>query len=66
MLAGYYRVNDILKQIDRNKTTLLRWESEGLIPEAEKDSRGWRVYSKEQVEYIVNLVKETDYFKESR
>jgi hypothetical protein len=64
MLAGYFRINDILKQIDRNKTTLLRWEAQGLIPKAKRDTRGWRYYTAEQVEYIVNLVKETDYFRD--
>lgn len=63
MLAGYLRINDLLKRIDRNKTTLLRWEAAGLIPTAMRDSRGWRYYSQEQVDEIVNLVKESDYFK---
>ena len=63
MLAEYFRTNDILRQIDRNKTTLLRWESVGLIPKALRYSRGWRYYSQEQVEEIVQLVKNTDYFK---
>jgi hypothetical protein len=63
MIAGYYRINDILKRIDRNKTTLLRWEELGHIPTAKRDSRGWRVYSYEEVEFIVSLVKKTDYFR---
>lgn len=63
MIAGHFRINDILKRIDRNKTTLLRWENVGLIPTAKRDSRGWRVYSYEEVEFIVSLVKKTDYFR---
>lgn len=63
MIAGYYRLNDILREVDRNKTTLIRWEEEGLIPKAQKDSRGWRCYTKEQVELIIQLVRETDYFR---
>ena len=63
MIAGYYRLQDILQQIDRNKTTLIRWEERGLIPKAQKDSRGWRCYSKDQVDEIIRLVKETDYFR---
>ena len=63
MLAGYYRLQDILQEIDRNKTTLIRWEEEGLIPKAHRDSRGWRCYTKNQVEEILRLVKETDYFR---
>lgn len=64
MIAGHYRIKDILKKIDRNKTTLLRWEELGLIPQAERDSRGWRLYTKEQVEQIIKLVKDTNYFKD--
>lgn len=66
MLAGYYRLNDILSRIDRNKTTLLRWEELGLIPKARRDSRGWRCYTREEVEYIINLVKSTNYFRNNR
>jgi len=60
-----YSINKILKKIDRNKTTLIRWEDMGLIPKAKKDSRGWRCYSKQEVDNIVNLIKETDYFRKT-
>jgi hypothetical protein len=63
MIAGYYRLNDILREIDRNKTTVIRWEELGLIPKAQRDSRGWRCYTKKQVEEIIQLVKKTDYFR---
>jgi DNA-binding transcriptional MerR regulator len=63
MIAGYYRLNDILREIDRNKTTVIRWEELGLIPKAQRDSRGWRYYTKEQVEEIIGVVKKTDYFR---
>lgn len=63
MLAGYYRLNDILNQIDRNKTTVLRWEKMGLIPEARRDSRGWRCYTADEVEHIIKLVRKTNYFR---
>jgi DNA-binding transcriptional MerR regulator len=60
-----YYLNDILKRIDRNKTTLIRWEEQGLIPKAKRDSRGWRYYSKKEVEEIINLIKKTDYFRKN-
>ena len=63
MIAGSYRLNDILREIDRNKTTLIRWEEKGLIPKAHKDSRGWRCYTKDQVNEIIRLVQETNYFQ---
>ncbi|TSC78552.1 MAG: Uncharacterized protein G01um101429_728 [Parcubacteria group bacterium Gr01-1014_29] len=60
--AGHYRVSDIAKQVDRSTMAVIRWEKEGLIPKAKRDSRGWRIYAKEQVDEIVKLVKETKYF----
>lgn len=63
MIAGYYRLQDILQKIDRNKTTLIRWEEEGLIPKAKRDSRGWRCYSKKEVDEIISLVQKTNYFR---
>ena len=58
-----YRLKDIEEKIDRDKTTLIRWEDKGLIPKAKRDSRGWRYYSKDEVLQIVNRVLSTDYFR---
>ena len=59
-----YRLKDIEDRIDRDKTTLIRWEKEGLIPKARRDSRGWRYYSQDQIKDIVNNVLSTDYFRD--
>lgn len=64
MLNGKYRIHDITQKIDRDKSTIIRWENQSLIPKAKRDSRGWRYYSKQEVEEIIRLVKETDYFQE--
>lgn len=58
-----YRIKDIQDKIDRDKTTLIRWEKEGLIPQAKRDSRGWRYYSKNEVKNIIDMVLSTDYFR---
>lgn len=58
-----YRLKDIQDKIDRDKTTLIRWEKEGLIPLAKRDSRGWRYYSKNEVKNIIDVVLSTDYFR---
>lgn len=58
-----YRLKDIQEKIDRDKTTLIRWEKEGLIPEAKRDSRGWRYYNRNEVNSIINLVLSSDYFR---
>lgn len=61
-----YRLKDIQDRIDRDKTTLIRWEREGLIPQAKRDSRGWRYYNQDEVQKIVNMVLTTDYFRTTR
>ncbi|MCK5510366.1 MerR family DNA-binding transcriptional regulator [Candidatus Parcubacteria bacterium] len=58
-----YRLKDIQDKIDRDKTTLIRWEKEGLIPQAKRDSRGWRYYSKSEVKNIIDMILSTDYFR---
>jgi len=58
-----YYLNDISKKVDRNKNTLLRWEKEGLIPKAKRDSRGWRIYSKKEMEQIIQLIRKKNYFR---
>ncbi len=58
-----YRLKDIVDKIDRDKTTLIRWENEGMIPKAKRDSRGWRYYTRDEVVNIVQTVMSTDYFR---
>ena len=57
-----YNLKDVGRQIDRDKTTLIRWADQGLIPPAQRDSRGWRYYSQAEAKKIVKLVVNTDYF----
>ncbi len=59
-----YTLNDIVKKIDRNKTTLIRWEELGLIPKARRDSRGWRYYNQKQFNKIIKLINQTNYFQD--
>ena len=61
-----FRLKDIEEKIDRDKTTLIRWEKQGLIPAAKRDSRGWRYYSQDQVSSIVKRILTTDYFRNIR
>jgi DNA-binding transcriptional MerR regulator len=58
-----YHLKDIQEKIDRDKTTLIRWEKEGLIPEAKRDSRGWRYYTHHEVTDIVDRILSTNYFR---
>ena len=61
--AEDYRISNIAKKVDRTPMTILRWEKIGLIPKARRDSRGWRIYSEADIALIVELVKQTNYFR---
>lgn len=64
MKKDKYNLGYIADRIDRDKTTLIRWEKTGLIPKAKRDSRGWRYYNEKEAEKIINLIKKTNYFQE--
>jgi DNA-binding transcriptional MerR regulator len=63
MANKIYKIKDVALRIDRSILTLKRWEKQGLIPEARKDSRGWRIYTEEEVQEILQRVRETNYFR---
>ena len=63
MASRLYKIKDVALRIDRSILTLKRWEKQGLIPEARKDSRGWRIYTEDEVQEILKRVKETNYFR---
>ena len=52
-----YRLIDLVKQLDRDKSTLIRWEAEGKIPKAKRDIRGWRYYTPEDFASVVRFVE---------
>lgn len=54
-----FSIDDLALRVDRSPLTVKRWEKKNLIPAPRRDSRGWRVYSKAEVDYIVNLVLTT-------
>jgi len=54
----YVRVKDVEKIVDRDRNTILRWEREGRIPHPQKDSRGWRFYTEEDINRIQEFMQE--------
>jgi DNA-binding transcriptional MerR regulator len=63
----YLRVKDVEKIIDRDRDTILRWEREGRIPHPQKDSRGWRYYTEQDIQIIVEYLKKNNpYWEQSR
>lgn len=65
MFSKKVRLIDIARAIERDKSTIIRWEELGLIPVAQRDSRGWRFYTEEEAKHIVDLVHSTHYFKDT-
>lgn len=63
MASKVYKIKDVALRIDRSILTLKRWEKAGLIPKARKDSRGWRVYTEDELQEILRCVRETNYFR---
>ena len=61
-MKGIYKIKDLVHALDRDKTTILRWEKQGLIPQAKRDSRGWRYYTEDDYHTIVRKVKSSHYF----
>lgn len=61
-MKNTYKIKDLVKALDRDKTTILRWEKQGFIPPAKRDSRGWRYYTDDDFKTIVSKVKKSHYF----
>jgi DNA-binding transcriptional MerR regulator len=63
MAAKIYKIGDLALRLDRSILTIKRWEKQGLIPKARKDSRGWRIYTEDEVQAILKKVRESNYFR---
>lgn len=48
--------NEVCKLFDVTKTTLFKWEKEGKMKKAQKDWRGWRIFSEENVDEIRKII----------
>jgi len=64
MPSKVYTIKDLALRLDRSVLTIKRWEQQGLLPKARKDSRGWRVYTEAEVQTILRKVRETNYFRD--
>jgi len=52
-----YNAADITKKLGLGKTTILRWEKEGKIPEAKRDQLGWRYWSEKEFNDILAIAE---------
>ena len=57
-----YKIGEVAKELDRSTLTIKKWEESGLIPEARRDSRGWRYYTEEDIKMIKAILKKSNYF----
>ncbi|MBD3183765.1 MerR family transcriptional regulator [Candidatus Poribacteria bacterium] len=56
-----YKIGELAKELDRSTLTIKKWESKGIIPEAKRDSRGWRYYTQEDVNEIKKMLEAKGY-----
>jgi len=57
-LPNKYRTKEICELLDISKKTLYDWEARGIIPPADRDWRGWRVYDDTHVEAIMGYQRQ--------
>jgi DNA-binding transcriptional MerR regulator len=56
--AEKFKTKDICKIYDISRSTLFRWENEGLITGVERDWRGWRLYHQKNLKEIERIMKQ--------
>jgi CheY-like chemotaxis protein len=55
----FYSSKEVCEQLQISKSTLFKWEREGLITKVRRDWRGWRLYDAHNMEEIkVNIEKQ--------
>ena len=57
-----YRIGELAKELDRSTLSIKKWEENGLIPKARRDSRGWRYYTEDDINEIKRILSENEYF----
>jgi DNA-binding transcriptional MerR regulator len=53
-----YKTREICELYDISRSTLFRWENEGLITGVERDWRGWRLYHSANLKEIERIMKQ--------
>ena len=48
----YYRTTEICQQVEISRATLYRWLKTGILEKGYKDRRGWRLFTKEDLEKL--------------
>jgi len=57
----YYRTSEVYHLVGISRSTLFRWFREGIASEPQyRDRRGWRLFTKEEVEKLKALVNQVN------
>jgi len=56
-LKKIFSLNNIAKAIERDKTTIIKWEKSGKIPSAKRDKNGWRYYTEKEAAKIIKVAE---------
>lgn len=60
----YHTITDLANAIGVTSRTIKHWEKAGYLPRAYRHPiRGWRLYTREEIEELVQLAKSRDYFR---
>ncbi len=60
----YYNSSELARLLGVSKNTLIRWEEDGTIPKPLRDGRGWRVWTKDSLEKIIEIKRSKEHKKE--
>jgi len=59
MAQEYFQTKEVSKIAGVHRDTLLRWLREGKIPEPKRNRNNWRIFSKKEIESVIDFVKQT-------
>lgn len=62
MIEIVYRIKDLSLRLGCSPLTIKRWEKKKYIPQARRDSKGWRIYTSKEIKEIVKNVQKTNRF----
>lgn len=53
-MSEYYRIGEFARLIQKSSQTLRNWDKSGILKPAAVDQNGRKLYSKEQLDHILN------------
>ena len=58
LFAETFLIGEVVEKVGISRLTIITWETEGLIPRAQRDSRGWRRFTEDDIETIRRVATE--------